>query len=131
MLKKTEIEQFRQLLLALRVRLRGDVEDLTDGALDGPGGSADSKSPTHIAELGTEAFEQEFSLSLVASEQGVLEEIDAALARIDEGVYGLCEGCREEGKPPSKSGIPKTRLKAIPHARNCVECERKREELSL
>lgn len=131
MLKKTEIEQFRDLLLALRARLAGDVENLTVGALDGGGGGGDSKSPTHIAELGTEAFEQEFALSLVANDQNVLGEIDAALERIDEGTYGLCESCREEGKPPSKATIPKTRLKAIPHARNCVNCERKREELSL
>ena len=131
MLKKKELEEFRQHLLGLKARLQGDVEDLTDGALENASASGDSKSPTHIAELGTEAFEQEFALSLIASEREVLEEIDDALKRIEEGTYGLCEGCRAEGKSPSRSIIPKTRLRAIPSARNCVNCERKREELSL
>jgi len=131
MLKKKELEEFRGLLLLLRARLQGDVEHLTDGALEGTAQSGDSRSPTHIAELGTEAFEQEFSLNLVANDREVLQEIDAALERIDEGTYGQCVNCREEGKPPSKSMIPKTRLRAIPYARNCVNCERNREELSL
>ena len=131
MLKKPELSEFRKILLSLRARLQGDVEQLTDGALENAGGSGDSKSPTHIAELGTEAYEQEFALSLVQSEREVLEEIEAALTRIDEGVFGICEGCHEEGKPPSKSAILKSRLRAIPYARDCVNCARKREELSL
>ena len=65
------------------------------------------------------------------NEQETLEEIGEALSRIDDGVYGLCENCRKEGKPKSRSMIGKTRLKAIPYTRNCIECERKREELSL
>lgn len=130
-MKKKELEEFRTLLLGMRARLRGDVEYLTDGALEGAAGSGDSTSPTHIAELGTEAYEQEFALSLVENEQEVLGEIEAALDRVDAGTYGQCEICLQEGKPPSKSAIPKTRLKAIPYARNCVHCERKREELSL
>lgn len=131
MLKKADLNEFRKLLVALRARLQGDVEQLTDGALDNGGGSGDSKSPTHIAELGTEAYEQEFALSLVQNEQEVLDAIEEALKRIDDGTYGICEGCREEGKPPSKSGIPKSRLRAIPYAKECVNCARKREELSL
>jgi len=131
MLKPKELDQFRNLLIVLRARLQGDVEQLTDGALDGVGSSGDSKSPTHIAELGTEAYEQEFALSLVENEREVLSEIALALKKIDEGTFGQCEGCRQEGRPPSKSMIPKARLRAIPYARNCVNCERKREELSL
>lgn len=131
MLKKKELDAFRHLLVGIRARLQGDVEQLTDGALDRSASNGDSKSPTHIAELGTEAYEQEFALSLVENEREVLAEIELALKRIEQGTYGVCEGCRQEGKPPSKSMIPKARLKAIPYARNCVNCERKREELSL
>ena len=76
-------------------------------------------------------YEQEVSLRVVESDQDILNEIDAALKRIDEGTFGACEGCLEEGKSPSKAPILKTRLRAIPYARNCVACERKREELSL
>ncbi len=124
MLKAKDLEQFRVLLLELQARLRGDVETLTSGAL---GGSSDSKSPTHMAELGTENYEQDFSLRVMESDQEVLKEIKAALSRIDDKTYGICEGCEEAGVAPSKRWIPKTRLKHIPHARCCVACAEKME----
>ena len=131
MLKKSEIEQYKLLLLSAQSRMRGDVEQLTGEALDRDGGGGDSRSPTHIAELGTMTYEQDFSLRVVESDQEVLDEIIDALNRVDDGTYGQCEMCLKEGKAPSRSGIPKTLLKAIPYTRNCVKCERKREELSL
>ena len=131
MLKKNELAEFKESLMSLQSRLRGDVQRLTHEALDRNEGGGESKSPTHIAELGTQTYEQDFSLRVVESDQEVLEEIQAALRRIGDGTFGACERCLEEGKPFSKALIPKTRLKAIPYARNCVACERKREELSL
>lgn len=131
MLKKAEISQFKNLLLEIQARIRGDVQQLTDEALDYVDGNGDSRSPTHIAELGSKTYEQDFSLRFAASDREVLEEIGAALNRIDAGTYGLCECCLSEGKSNSKAVIPKSRLKAIPYARNCIACERKREELSL
>jgi DnaK suppressor protein len=128
MLKKTELDEFKQLLLALRARIRGDVQQMQDEALDRPDNAGDSKSPTHLAELGTETYEQDFALRRVENEQEVLEEIDEALQRVDNGSYGLCLACQEQGKPATKSLIPKARLRVIPYAKNCVECERKREE---
>ena len=131
MLKKLELKEYKKKLLGLRARLRGDVEQLTDEALDRSESGGGTKSPTHNAELGTGNYEQEFSLRVAESDQELLKEIDAALKRIDTGTFGACEGCLEEGKSPSKAMILKTRLRAIPYTRNCVECERKREELSL
>jgi DnaK suppressor protein len=131
MLKKSELKEFRNILLSLQARLRGDVAQLTDEALEQAEAGGDSKSPTHIAELGTQNYEQDFSLRFAENDQELLEEITAALKRIDDETYGLCEACVQEGKPPSKSLIPKTRLRAIPYARNCIACERKREELTL
>lgn len=122
MLKKTEIAEFRSLLLNLQSRLRGDVQHLADGALNRADGDGDSKSPTHIAELGTDNYEQDFSLRFVENEQEILEEISLALKRIDNGTYGLCEKCLEEGKPPAKAAIVKERLKAIPYVRTCIHC---------
>lgn len=124
MLKAKDLEQFRELLLVLQARLRGDVQTLTSGAL---GATADSKSPTHMAELGTETYEQDFSLRVMESDQEVLKEIKAALKRIEDGTYGICEGCVAEGKPPSRCWIPKTRLKVLPHSRHCVGCAEKLE----
>ncbi len=130
-MKTSELTAYRQLLLTLQARVRGDVEHLKDEALEGGDGKGDSRSPTHIAELGTQAYDQDFSLRVVENDQEVLDEIRSALKRIDDGTFGICAGCLEEGKAKSKSQIPRTRLKAIPYARNCVACERKREELSL
>jgi DnaK suppressor protein len=127
MLKTTDLDEFKQMLLSLRARVRGDVEQMTTEALDRNGDGAESKSPTHLAELGTENYEQDFALRRVENEQELLDEIQEALGRIDRGNFGLCEGCVAAGRSPSKSAIPKARLKVIPYARNCVECERKRE----
>jgi DnaK suppressor protein len=126
-MKKKDLDDLRNVLLQYRSRVRGDVQQLTNGALDG---GQDSKSPTHMAELGTDTFEQDFSLGVMERDQGVLEGIESALKRIDKGTFGLCEGCLEQGKPPSKAAIPKARLNAVPYARYCVECARKRERMA-
>ena len=129
-MKKSDFPEFKVLLVGLRARLQGDVEQLTDEALGSnrQNGGGESKSPTHMAELGSDSFEQDFALSLVENEQETLVEIRAALKRIEEGTFGACEGCVEEGKSAARAIVPKARLRAIPWARNCVECERKREE---
>jgi RNA polymerase-binding protein DksA len=73
-----------------------------------------SSMPIHMADLGTDNFEQEFTLSLMETEGGTLKDIEAALERIEEGHYGLCEECGAR--------IPKKRLEAIPYATMCVQC---------
>lgn len=127
--EKSEFEEFQLLLESLRGRLRGDVTQLTNEALgvDREDIGSESKSPTHMAELGSDTFEQDFALSLVENEQETLNEIEVALEKIREGTYGQCEACLTDGKSPSQAAIPKARLRAIPYARNCVNCERKKE----
>ena len=117
---KTELESYRQSLLALRSRHNGDVSHLTDEALRRTsGGSAGNLSnmPIHMADLGTDNFEQELALSLMENETQLLEEVVDALARIDAGTFGRCENCGQE--------IPKERLDAVPYARYCVRCAQK------
>lgn len=128
-MKKPELDEFRLLLTSIRAQLRGDVDQLRNEALgtDREDGHSESKSPTHMAELGSEAFEQDFALTLVENEEKTLEEIGVALVKIEDGRFGQCEMCLEAGRSPTQALIPKQRLKAIPYARNCVECERKRE----
>ncbi|MDA1016297.1 MAG: TraR/DksA family transcriptional regulator [Planctomycetota bacterium] len=128
-LKKSDSEVYRDLLLELQSRVRGDVRQLTSGALGDGDGNGESKSPTHLAERGTDAYEQDFSLRVAENDQELLGEIKDALVKLKEGRFGLCEVCVEEGKSATKSTIGKARLRAIPYARNCIECERKREEL--
>lgn len=119
---KADLEAFRENLIALRDRHNGDASHLADEALrrSGSGGSNLSSMPIHMADLGTDAFEQEFTLSLLQNEEQVLGEIAAALERIKQGVYGRCEECQQE--------IPKARLQAVPYTRHCVSCARKLEE---
>jgi len=112
-LKKPEMRVYKERLLALRARLRGDVNGLVEAALKEANGSG-SAMPIHMADLGSDNFEQEFTLSLMENEEGTLEKIEAALERIEEGVYGTCDECTGR--------IPKTRLNAIPHTPYCVKC---------
>lgn len=126
-MKPEELKSFRMMLKLLQARLRGDVEQLQDEAFSTSESGGDQRSSNHMAEMGSDAWDLDFSLQLVESDQGVLEEISHALKKVDEGTYGLCELCLQQGLPETKAKIPKTRLQAIPHARNCVDCERKKE----
>jgi RNA polymerase-binding transcription factor DksA len=120
---KAVLDGFRQQLLDLRNRLKGDVTNLADEALRKAGGEASgslSNMPIHMADLGTDNFEQEFTLSLLENEEQALEEINAALDRIAKGKFGECEECDKE--------IPRDRLKALPYARHCLACARKLEQ---
>jgi len=122
---KTDLETFRQSLLNLRARLTGNLSHLAEEALRTTGGENSgglSNTPIHMADLGTDNFEQEFTLSLIQNEEQVLDEIAEALNRINQGSYGKCEEC---GSP-----IPKARLQALPYTRHCVNCARKVQQSS-
>lgn len=118
-LTKRDLEKFERLLLEKRVELVGDVESLQTDARNGGG----SISYEHMADVGTDSYEQEFTLGLVESERKLLREIDEALLRIHEGTYGVCI---QSGQP-----IPKPRLEAKPWARFCIEVAREREKRGL
>jgi len=111
-MKKADMQVYKERLVDLRARLRGDVTSLAEAAL-GEGSEA-SSMPIHMAELGSENFDQEFTLSLMASEEDTLESIELALQRIEDESYGRCQEC--EGV------IPKTRLNALPYTPMCVKC---------
>lgn len=119
-LKPGELASYRQLLEGLSERLRGKVDSMTDEALRrGEDQSNLSNVPLHMADVGTENYDQEFTLGLIQNEQETLKLIDEAFARMDAGSYGACEEC---GGP-----IAKARLQAIPYTRHCIECARKLE----
>ena len=116
-LKKSDLKAYKDRLVALRARLRGDVSQMADATLkkSRTEGNGDlSSMPIHMADIGTDNFEQEFTLSLMESEEVTLENIEAALERIEDGTYGLCEECGVK--------IPKKRLEAIPYTSMCVKC---------
>ncbi len=126
-MKSQDLNEFRKMLRLMQARLRGDVEQIEEEAFSAVA-SGGHGSSNHLAEMGTDAWDLDFSLRIVENDQEVLSEISAALKKIDQGTFGLCEMCLAEGAVESKAGIPKARLRAIPYARNCVSCERKREE---
>lgn len=113
-MKKAEVKPFKELLLELRARLRGDVSTLASAALSKSGASGSGAVPNHMADLGSDTFEQDNTILLMNNEGETLTQIEGALVRIEEGVYGSCAEC--SGK------IPKTRLKAIPYTPYCVKC---------
>src|SRR5204863_983896 len=115
-LSPRELEHFRDLLLEKRRELVGDMSSMEREALRTSGGSNLSTLPIHMADIGTDNYEQEFTLGLVEKDRGLLREINTALAKIQNGTFGLCEGT---GKP-----ISKARLEAQPWARFSIEYAR-------
>jgi len=116
-MKKAETRVYKERLIVLRARLRGDVNGLVDAALRKPRSEASgdlSSMPIHMADVGSDNFEQEFTLSLMQNGGDTLEQIEAALERIESGTYGACLECGAR--------IPKTRLNAIPYTPHCVKC---------
>jgi RNA polymerase-binding protein DksA len=113
-LSRSDLQYFRNLLLEKRRELLGDVGSMESEAFKS--GSNLSNMPIHMADVGTDNFEQEFTLGLIESERQFLRDIQEALIRIDDGTYGICQGT---GKP-----IPRVRLEAVPWAKYTIEYSR-------
>jgi RNA polymerase-binding transcription factor DksA len=107
-----DLKMFRQLLLEKRAEILGSVASMKDETLNRERSDL-SNVPFHMADAGSDNFELENTLGLMDEEVKLIKEIDAALVRIELGVFGICEG--------SDKPIPKARLMAIPWARYRVE----------
>jgi len=121
--RKEELVRFRKILLIKRELLSGDVNTLQNEALRKNRQEATgdlSNMPIHMADIGSDNYEQEFALGLIQNEEVTLREIDEALKRIEDRSYGKCEDCGKK--------IPVARLKAKPHAKYCIECKRQEEK---
>ena len=119
----TSCRSTRIYFWSLRARLRGDVSHMADAALKKSRSEANgdlSSMPIHMADIGSDNFEQEFTLSLMENDGGTLAQIEASLERIEEGTYGQCEECGVK--------IPKSRLNAVPYATLCVRCAEQQEQ---
>jgi RNA polymerase-binding transcription factor DksA len=119
---ESERERSRGRLQTLADRLKGDVSGLSKEALRRSGGEASgnlSNTPFHTADLGTDNFEQEMSVSLLENQDQILRDIAASMRRLDAGTYGLCELCGKK--------IPKERLQATPYTPYCIDCARQME----
>ncbi len=121
-LSRKDLVEFRQLLLERRAEILGDVASMEEARSGGSGGDL-SHMPLHMADVGSDAYEQEFTLGLMESERKLLREIDDALGRIARKTYGVCI---ESGNP-----IPRERLEIKPWAKYTIEVVRERERRGL
>lgn len=121
-LSRQHIKQFRQLLIAERAKFAAEIKSIAQKTLKSPReASGDLSAYTvHMADMAADAYERELSMNIVSSEQEVLYQIDDALKQIDEGTYGICQQCN---KP-----ITMSRLKAVPYASLCIQCQRVKEQ---
>jgi DnaK suppressor protein len=106
---RARLDAERTRLLAVIHGLDEQLEQLSTGeAGEHPAGD-------HLADVGSDLGEQETMLTLESNEREILAEVERALERLDEGVYGQCERC---GQP-----IPFERLEALPYATRCITCQ--------
>lgn len=120
-MQRQEQERFRARLQALADRLRPEVASITEQALSPSGGQASGEltnAPMHLADMGTEEYLHGMNAVLLENGEHLMNEVRAALQRIDADLYGTCEFC---GQP-----IPAERLEAMPYARYCVACSEAR-----
>ena len=108
-----ELDYFREILLKKRNELLSNFSQLEIDALREERSDL-STIPLHLADLGTDSYEQEFALDLLDGEGKLIVEINQALDRIDNNTYGICEN--------DERFIGKPRLEAIPWAKYCVQC---------
>ena len=73
----------------------------------------------HIADDATDAFEQTVGVALQRKVEATLDEVTQALAKLDDGTYGLCETCGAR--------IDRARLEALPYATYCMDCQARQE----
>ena len=116
-MKPAELKKRKTQLLALRDRLTGTIKHVEEAAReDVRKGGEISGYPTHLADVDEEGLDKE--LTIAQNEEGLLESVEDALKRIEDGAYGICEEC---GTP-----IPPQRLIAIPYAPCRVRCAKSR-----
>ncbi len=115
---KKDLEKFKKILVEVRVKIAGDLQHLEGDSLNTSQRDASgdlSGYSLHMADMATDNFDREFTLGLASNEQQRLNLIDAALRKIEDGTYGLCENCQKL--------ITQKRLLAVPHAPLCIKCQ--------
>jgi RNA polymerase-binding protein DksA len=115
-----DTELFRKRLLEERKRVQEAIDYLHE---ENPGSiqdeTQDSTADNHPGDMATVTFDRELDYTLEENEGRLLQAIDAALTRMDDGSYGACVRC---GQP-----IGAERLEALPWTTQCIDCKRKEE----
>jgi RNA polymerase-binding transcription factor DksA len=113
---KAELTKFKNLLRYQRNVLKGDVGSMRDEALRA---SEQDASVDHLADQGTDNYDQGFMLGLIENEEETIQLIEEALDRIDgkgEWAFGLCPLCEEEGNPEPPKTAKVVKGKAVKKA---------------
>ena len=113
-----ELEKFREQLLAEKVRLEEELQEIENRAAhvdESDRATELSSYEDHPADLASETFEREKDLAIGESVQHTLHKVINALEKLDRGTYGRCDVC---SRP-----IKKARLRALPFATLCMECQ--------
>ena len=113
---KKDLEKFDHLLRRMLADLTGDTSNLESESFRNQE-ETEVDSPD---EGGSGGYSREVTLGLLEQNESLVREVFDALARLEAGEYGRCEICEQ--------WIAKARLEAVPHARNCIACQRAAEE---
>lgn len=120
---KKDSKVFQDLLVKKKAELAKGIQHIADDALKTSSREAAgdlSAYSLHMADMATDNYDREFALNLADNEQKIVNRIDNALERIDNGTYGSCDLCNKK--------ISKVRLKAVPYAELCVPCQEAQEK---
>lgn len=122
-MEKKDLKTFETLLQKKKSDLLKGIDHIAKDALKKSARDAAgdlSAYSLHMADMATDNYDREFSLSLADNEQKILHRIEAALEKIEQKTFGVCDACGKK--------ISKVRLKAVPYAELCVPCQEKQEK---
>jgi len=118
---KSKLKVFKESIEKRMEEIATDMDDLHDGILDNSnnGGNLSQESvfSVHMADAGTDSFEQEKNYNLMSRESDYYKNLEIALERIDDGTFGMCIICDDL--------IPEERMIEVPNATKCVKCKEK------
>jgi len=120
---KKDLDIYKEKLFNLKDDTLSQIRDISEDTLmkSQKDMSGDiSGYGIHLADVATDNYERDFNLGLVSNERKTVMNIDAALKRIEDKTYGVCEMCNKY--------IAKSRLNARPHAKYCCKCKEKLEK---
>jgi RNA polymerase-binding protein DksA len=120
---KKELGQFKELLLKKREEILDEINNIAKESKKSMKEASGDLSgyAYHMADMASDSYDRELSLNIASGEQKIIYEIDEALKRIEEGKYGFCLSCNKK--------IPSRRLKAVPYAKCCIQCQSKEEKV--
>lgn len=124
-LTRREVEDLRRFLEAERVRLSEELEAIEERLpeVELVGMDASGSYDEDLVDVASDTFEREKGLAIENSVQQLLRQVEEALARVEEGSYGICQMCEQPIHPD--------RLRALPYARLCIRCKEREERTAL